>query len=340
MSLTGPYIGVVAANADPAKLGRVKVNVPHVYGIADTSAGPIGVSDLPWAIPAGLPAGGSASSGGVDWLPDPGDQVLVFFLDGEPEKPVWMWLMQTIDQAGNFKLHHYSTPLGSGTPDRAGMTRYGHTFEINSGSVLASTKQGYQLLMLDGDPHAINGRITLQTPRANSLELDDQTNTATLNILQDCMFNIGFTWQSTFDDLDFESLTGDFLFNIGNDWIVDVLGNVNFTVEGDWTESVIGDKNIDVVGDWNLTGAATFNLDAVDSINLVFAALNLGAAASEPYVLGNRWKQMMNVLLVWLAGHTHSNGNNGSPTGPPLTPPQPEMQPLLELSLSTVIKGQ
>lgn len=335
MSLTGPYLGLVVSNADPAKLGRVKVNVPNVFGIAS-----IGVSDLPWAIPAGLPAGGSPSSGGIDWLPDPGDQVVVFFLDGEPEKPIWMWMMQTLDQADKFKLHHYSQSSSQGTPDRAGLTRYGHTIEINAGSVLASTKQGYQAILLDGDQGQNNGRITLQTPKANLFELDDQSDTATLNINQDATFNIGLTWTSTFDDLDFESLTGNFKFTVGQDWTATVAGKLDFTVDGDWDETVKGDKNVDVTGDWNLTGLGTFNLDITDTINFSFAALNLGAAAAEPYVLGNKFVQMMNTLLVWLAGHTHGNGNNGSPTTPPLTPPQPEMQPLLDIVLSSVIKGQ
>jgi hypothetical protein len=339
MELSGPYIGKVVTNKDPAKLGRIKANVPHAYGISDETFSPIGITDLPWAIPAGLPAGGAASSGGIDWLPDPGDQVLIFFINGEPEKPVWMWMMQTLDQAAGFPLHKYSKASAEGVPIRAGLTRYGHTFEINSGSILASTSHGYQLYLLDGTP-AFDGSITLQTPRAQSFDIDDLTGTGTLNINVDCYFNVGATWQAMCDDLDFESITGDFKFLIGNDWKAEVTHNLDFVVLGDETHATTGQRTDDVTGAWTMSATDTLSLVATGLLNMEFAELNLGLAATEPYVLGNRLMTMLNTLLIWLAGHTHSNGNNGSPTGPPITPPQPEMQTLLDNILSATIKGQ
>src|SRR3546814_4627799 len=42
-----------------------------------------------------------------DLLPEPGDHVWVRFLDGQPEKPIWEWGMQTITDAKNLNLHHY-----------------------------------------------------------------------------------------------------------------------------------------------------------------------------------------------------------------------------------------
>lgn len=340
MQMTGPYIGVVVSNADPAKLGRIKASVPHVYGVEDTTLQPIGVSDLPWAIPAGLPAGGSSASGGIDWLPDPGDQVLVFLLDGEPEKPVWMWMMQTLDQAKAFPLHHYSSKSASGKPDRAGLTRYGHTLELNSGSALISTKNGYQLFALDGESGQFNGRLTLQTPKANMLEIDDETDSATFSINKDVYFNFGLTWQAQFDELDFESLSGDFKFTVANNWNTTVGGDQDTEVTGDVTFKTFGNLDETVVGAWDMTVGQTFGLDVTSSMNVTFSALNLGAAATEPFVLGNRLIILFNTILIWLAGHTHSNGNNGSPTGPPITPPQPEIMPLLSTILSTTIRGQ
>lgn len=340
MQMTGPYIGVVVSNTDPAKLGRIKVNVPHVYGVSDGGIGPVGVTDLPWAIPAGLPAGGTKSSGGIDWLPDPGDQVIVFFLDGEPEKPVWMWMMQTLDQSKDFPLHHYSDRSATGRPDRAALTRYGHTIELNSGSIIESSRSGYQLIMLDGDPNVFNGSITLQTPRAQMLEIDDETNTATLNVNLDFNMQIGQTWDAMFYDLDFESIGGDFKFTIGKDWNTTVAGNQDTEVLGNSTFKTFGNLDETIVGSLSTTVGGTFSLEAVSSLNLTFATLNLGIAATEPFVLGNRLLVLFNTLLVWLAGHTHSNGNNGSPTGPPITPPQPTIMPLLNTIISQTIRGQ
>ena len=99
MLLGFTYAGTVESNLDPLKLGRLKVRVPHVYGTTASGVGYIGVNDLPWALPAGMAAGGSANSGGFSQLPEKGDHVWVRFLDGEPEKPVWEWGMQTMDDA-------------------------------------------------------------------------------------------------------------------------------------------------------------------------------------------------------------------------------------------------
>src|SRR3546814_1473831 len=109
MNLLGTYGGIVEKVNDPEKLGRVKVRVPHVYGATGGGTGFIGTNDIPWALPAGMPAGGSSNSGGFSHLPEPGDHVWVRFLDGQPEKPIREWGMQTITDAKDRK----STRLNS-----------------------------------------------------------------------------------------------------------------------------------------------------------------------------------------------------------------------------------
>lgn len=330
MQFTGPYLGTVAANADPAKLGRVKVSVPHVYD-------GIGTGDLPWAIPAGLPAGGSHSSGGIDWVPEPGDQVIVFFLDGEPEKPVWLWMMQTVDQATTFPLHHYPKLSTNPTPDRGALTRYGHTVELNAGSVIVSTRSGYQLYAFDGDPLAFDGNITLQTPRAQMFELDDLTETCTLNVNLDTFFNIGMTWQVMCSNLDFETVGGGFNFNIGGGWTSIVAGDIDTFSRGNITNYTLGHYSTSTTLNWNVIAENMVNITSFNSINIDGPALNLGTNATEPFVLGNRLVELLNSLLMWCSGHSHGNGNNGSPTGPPIVPPQ--VGGTIEL-LSTIIRGQ
>ena len=88
MEYFATYAGYVEDNKDPDNIGRLKVRVPTVYGPADSQKNTISTADLPWALPAGLPAGGSPDSGAIQWLPEPGDHVYVRFLDGEPEKPI------------------------------------------------------------------------------------------------------------------------------------------------------------------------------------------------------------------------------------------------------------
>lgn len=72
----GKYRGLVQDVADPNKLGRIRVQVPEVYGDANS----------PWALPC-VPLAG-ASHGSV-WLPEVGDGVWIEFEAGDPARPVW-----------------------------------------------------------------------------------------------------------------------------------------------------------------------------------------------------------------------------------------------------------
>jgi hypothetical protein len=177
----GTYLGTVEENKDPEKLGRVKVRVPHVFGFAGGPAGAIGLDDLPWAIPAGMPAGGSSASGGISWLPESGDQVFVRFLDGEPEKPVWEWGGQSQPQGQKLALHEYEDDDGQvGDPSRSALTRYGHTIEFHDGGVFAVTDNG------------------------NLFNLDDDLDGGLLNVNEDLIFNIGSQWSAVGDSIDFD----------------------------------------------------------------------------------------------------------------------------------------
>lgn len=209
MELTGLFVGIVEKNNDPERLGRVKVRVPHVYGATGSQTGAIGIDNLPWALPIGVPAGGSGASGGISWLPDQGDQVVVTFLDGEPEKPVWMWMMQTKDQSEKLPLHLYSNDGGKvGHPKRSALTRYGHLIEFNLGSVILSTLNGYRMVLNDDDDKT--GSISISTALRNSLELDDSTNTATLQVNEDFQMNVGNEILALCDNIRFNALSGGF----------------------------------------------------------------------------------------------------------------------------------
>ena len=174
--LFGTYLGFVEEVRDPDKLGRVKVRVPHVYGFSGSTNSSVSVEDIPWALPAGLPAGGTNASGGMSWLPEPGDQVFVRFLDGEPEKPIWEWACQSVPQAGVLSLNQY-TAAG---PKRAGFTRYGHTFEFNSAGLIAVTAGGNYFTLddgLDGGLMSVNEDLEIQvgdqlSAMANSVDLE------------------------------------------------------------------------------------------------------------------------------------------------------------------------
>jgi len=74
----GKYRGIVVDNQDPAKLGRLKLNVPSVLG-SDVVTG--------WATPC-APYGGAADLGFL-FIPDVGAGVWTEFEEGDLEFPIW-----------------------------------------------------------------------------------------------------------------------------------------------------------------------------------------------------------------------------------------------------------
>lgn len=314
MNFFGIYLGVVERVADPERLGRIKVRVPSAYGIIGSAVGAVPVDDLPWALPLGLPAGTSQLSGGMDWLPEVGDQVAVQFIDGEPEKPVWSWFMQTVNAASTFKLHQYDETSGRvGKPKRGALTRYGHTIEWNEGSLVVTTAGGYRLFLVDG---LADGSLRLSTQLGQFFELDDQTLSGTLNILEDLYVQVG---------LETNVMTGNCRFETVNDFELLVGTALNATVGGNLA--------LDGAGSAEITFAGSVLLD-------YGTTLNFGVEATEPFVLGLQLTTFLETLMVWLTAHTHSNGNEGSPTGPPIVPPLPAVQPPIAQLISDSIFGQ
>lgn len=83
-SLAGKHRGIVTDNADPLKLGRLKIRIDAAYGNQP-------VQDIPWAWPC-FPSGGSPNCGFFD-VPELGASVWVEFQwkDGQPDPthPIW-----------------------------------------------------------------------------------------------------------------------------------------------------------------------------------------------------------------------------------------------------------
>jgi uncharacterized protein involved in type VI secretion and phage assembly len=74
----GKYRGIVVENADPARLGRLKVRVPSVLGDVVTG----------WATPCS-PYGGAANQGFL-FIPEVAAAVWVEFEEGDIEFPIWV----------------------------------------------------------------------------------------------------------------------------------------------------------------------------------------------------------------------------------------------------------
>ena len=102
MNTTGIWPGIVVANNDPERLGRVKVRTPH-YGAAN-SVYQIADAELPWAFPC-VPVVGTGS--GFAMIPQVGSGVWITFLRGNLKYPIWLggWF----GHGDKIPEHDYST---------------------------------------------------------------------------------------------------------------------------------------------------------------------------------------------------------------------------------------
>lgn len=72
----GKYRGLVTDNEDPAAIGRIKAQVPEVFGELST----------PWATPCAPYAGAGV---GLHAIPPVGAGVWIEFEAGDPSRPIW-----------------------------------------------------------------------------------------------------------------------------------------------------------------------------------------------------------------------------------------------------------
>lgn len=85
--LDGLYRARVEDNADPKKIGRVRVRIPKIHGTPDDSTLFTALEDLPWAVPCF--AGAGYEFGSVV-IPEVGEYVFVAFEGGEKSRPVYL----------------------------------------------------------------------------------------------------------------------------------------------------------------------------------------------------------------------------------------------------------
>jgi len=323
------YAGTVESNLDPLKLGRLKVRVPHVYGTTSAGVGYIGTNDLPWALPAGLPAGGTPNSGGFSLLPEVGDPVWVRFLDGEPEKPVWEWGMQTSSAAEALLLQQYGQGTPVGPPDRTIWTRYSHAVEMKATQMVTTTAEGQQILLTTSA--SPSGSVaTIQTPAGQSLALNDETSNVVLQGLEGAVVSastviLNAPTSTLIKTERFTVMVGTSMLTMQGDTIVvttatgasiicDAEGNVALGSAGGAALSL--ENTLVQLGE--PTGTGLIFESGKGSVNTPLLTINAAAITVDT---PNGPIHLLPLLMEWLATHTHTSGESGSPTSPPITTP-------------------
>lgn len=153
--LFGVYPAVVTSVQDPDAQGRVQVRLPWVQEQEGATA-------LVWARLATLMAGDGRGS----WLiPEPGDEVLIAFMGGDPRHPV------VTGALWNGRDRPPET-MGAGNDVRSLTSRSGHRLTLDdspgAGKVELKTSHGHRLTL----DEAAGGTVTLAHAGGASLSID------------------------------------------------------------------------------------------------------------------------------------------------------------------------
>jgi len=337
--LLGTYSGVVVDVADPLKLGRVRARVPHVYGPSDGAYGTVPDKDIPWALPAGIPSGKDATSGGMQWLPQIRDRVWVRFLDGEPEKPVYEWAMQDIESQSQYPLNEYET---DGRPKAiTKITRYGHVLELNSTSAILTSANGNSLLLDDGldggyanfnsDFYTLVGRLnyvnaeTIDLVANDTFRLEASTSAAvtTTDFIVNANDTLALRAGASFTLLvESSSGTATIVSEDGSMLITAASGAAVYLGEkgtrvlaADGTTIQLGSGSIDLMtptGESVTLGGGTMQV-AASSVVVNSGAIGLGNAATFSVALAEKIVALFNT-------HIHVSPSSGGPTSIPVIP--------------------
>jgi hypothetical protein len=273
----------------------------------------------------GLPYGSNNQSGGVTWLPNAGDQIIVMFLDGEPEKPVWSWGPRTITAAKNctyidenskteplvayndkgvlqqkkiLSAYNQSIILSPNALHIRNAT--GDFLELSSKDdyALLSTSTGYSVSCANSST-ALNGSVTLRTPLGSYFSLDDSVKSAVLNV---------DTLAMTVTDV--------------------VVSAVDVDISASGSVTLVSMESASVTSP-SVSIVATTKFDVTSPAISLSGITRLGSStAFDPVVRKSDLVQ----IITWLSMHTHGNGNMGSPTASP-------MQPIITPVCSTMVSA-
>lgn len=160
--LYGLYRAYVYDNKDPQNQGRLKLQIPNVYGVDDTTNEPL-ITD--WAYPA-FPIGGKGW--GVSYIPPyknpDGSNVMVWvaFEMGDKFKPVWIGSPYPANGLDAYSIENNKERIdGKNT-----------TYDL-----VISTPKGSKIILDDKD----GGGIIIQHHKGSKIVFDDKTGQILIN---------------------------------------------------------------------------------------------------------------------------------------------------------------
>lgn len=159
----GVTVGVVTNNADPDRLGRVRVKFPSV---SDTE-------ESEWARVL-TPGGGSSK--GVQFVPDVNDEVLVVFEHGDPRRPYVLgavWSDKQKPPFADYTKNGKSTSWSIGTP-------FGQSMAFRNGE--SKDKRQFVVQMKDGTTKLFLGEDKVELFAAAQSPIELKTGEASITL--------------------------------------------------------------------------------------------------------------------------------------------------------------
>lgn len=154
----GKFRGIVTDIQDPLMQGRIKANVPEVFGENESG----------WALPCLAFGGGQM---GLFVLPDVGSAVWIEFEHGDPSFPVWVgsWFGSNVDMPSQLMSPPYKKTLI--------MTKAGHSITLDDspgiGGIILQTAGGQKISLSSQGIEIDNGSGALIKLSGNQVSVNN-----------------------------------------------------------------------------------------------------------------------------------------------------------------------